>query len=163
MAHQEDDTVNITQFLSETAGVESYQTREMGRISFAPAKALEPALRFSRERFGIPLMEQMVNILRAHLIRRDDKLLVETLKVQDASTSFSKVCQRARDGQYQLVGGFQKGSEPVMVISLQQLAEVIGHVMEEHSLVDLLPNRPPLDEPLPLTTGDRATSSAVTL
>ena len=163
MEREDITTLTIAQLLRQVDVTSPDNAEAAGQRSFAPIRALEPALQFSRERYGMRLVEQMIRLLRGHIARRNDEMVVETLKVQNASTDFSKVLKRARAGHYQLVGGFQKGSEPVMVISLEKLAEVIGQVMVEQSVVDLLPDRPPLAEPLPLAVGDRAVSPPVAL
>lgn len=126
--------------------------------------ALEPVFKKSSSLYGIEPIARILKLLEKHIIANQGGVFIESHKVHDASTNLSQLLSKARLGESQLVGGFQKNAGPVLVISVEQLADVIGVVMNKKSLVDMLPaSRDPLYEELTLPVGAPASSMAVKL
>jgi fructose-specific phosphotransferase system component IIB len=152
----------LTQLLSSLSReVVSEQEGEAG-VSIS---VLENSIARSSQRYGRAIPAALIRLLKGSIFmsRNNLEYRVSSVKVHEASTHLSRLLEKARSGEVQLVGGYKQGS-PVMVISLDQFAEELGHAMSGQSIVDLLPaSRPPLNETLPLGCGRRASESAVLL
>jgi len=111
-----------------------------------------------------PFDHVLRRVLQEHLIPQQDQLLIESHRVQEATRNFSRLLRDARSGHSQVVGGYQQGSDPVVMMSVEQLVELVGDAMKKRSIADLLPaSRPPLNQVLTLTEGAPASPSAVEL
>lgn len=158
------ELIQIVEATLGEGGRQQHRPDDLAQGSAVPINALESSLQHSSLVYGMAPIAQVLRLLRKHIYLRQGKFLLETHRVQEAQTNLSKLLQRARSGDSQLVGGFQKGGDPVLVISVAQLAEVIGDAMNAQSLVDLLPaSRLPLCEELPVAEGAPASPSAVQL
>lgn len=127
---------------------------------------LDEVLEFSCEKYGNSSAFSYVikEVFEELLVRKSDQWMIESNLVQEAAKDLSKHLGAARLGHTPVIGGFQKNSDPVIMMSIERLFYLVGDAMNKKTLVNLLPaSRPPLSEDLDLTSGSPASSSAVRL
>ncbi|HFD87594.1 MAG TPA: hypothetical protein ENJ35_07955 [Gammaproteobacteria bacterium] len=117
------------------------------------------------DRYGDePFRYVMTHVLKKHLVMQRNELMLDSHRVQEASRQLSRLLRETRLGESQVVGGYQRNSDPVVMISIEKLVELVADVMKTRSIRDLLPDsRPPLKQALPLPEGRPASDKAVEL
>ena len=125
------------------------------------AEAYERCVHLYGER---PFVHVVRHVLAHNLFLRDDAVRIQSHRVQDAQDNMSRLLHEARAGHPSMFGGYQKDMGPVVMMSVDQLIDLVGDVMNRRSMADLLPaGRSAIDEPLEIVPGTPANAEAVEL
>ena len=151
----------ITQ--SEESGVNLRKVR--GGIKSVKLNTLDAAYQRCQERYGeAPFRHVIKRVLSEHIFRQGNNLCIESYRVQDAGNNISQLLRETRLGHSQVLGGYRANMDPVVMISVEQLIDLVGDAMTHNSMADLLPaSRPPITEALALSEGVSASTDAVEL
>ena len=125
------------------------------------AAAYERCVRQYGER---PFAHVVTHVLAHNLFLRDHAIHIQSHRVKDAQDNISWLLGEARSGHPSMFGGYQKDRGPVVMMSVDQLIDLVGDAMTRRSMADLLPaSLPVIHEPLEVAPGAPANAAAVGL
>lgn len=110
-----------------------------------------PAVEMCRETYGdlSPFTHVIRGVFSGRVVSDANQLMVRSYQINEAAKGFSGLLKEAKAGSPVIVGGYQQDSDPMVVMSINQLTVLIGDAMKKKSIVDALPkSRPPLEDTL---------------